>query len=311
MPMVRSVARNTGMGLLCLLLALDARPADQQSVQVVSSSAGFPLAKAAVAGYSASGRSQTRVHVESDGTAGAFRRLCRDQADVVVATRSMNFSEKSLCDSAQLELFDTPIARDGVVLVVNVRNNFLKNVTLDELRTVWSQASQRKITRWRQVNSAWPDAPIKLLAPDAASGDAAFFNDSVLGNSMASRTDYMASMLDSVIVKGVARDTNALGYLPLAYYEENRQVVRAVSVAANAGTAGIFPSKESVAQGRYQPLTRSIVLYVNRRSLTRPDVAAFARYFVANGGRLAREAHYVPLAEENYRGGLARIQAAR
>ena len=63
-----------------------------------------------------------------------------------------------------------------------------------------------------------------------------------MGESGKSRTDFMASEDDNVIVMGVARDRNALGYVGMAHYLANQDRLRSVSVVPAAGGCLLYTS---------------------------------------------------------------------
>ncbi len=102
---------------------------------------------------------------------------------------------------------------------------------------MWEPAAQDKIKNWKQVNPAWPDQPLKLFGPGADSGTFDYFTEAINGKSKASRGDYTASEDDNVLVQGVSRDVNALGYFGFAYYIENKDKLKAVPIAPAAGQA--------------------------------------------------------------------------
>jgi phosphate transport system substrate-binding protein len=64
----------------------------------------------------------------------------------------------------------------------------------------------------------------------------------------------------------------------------------------------VAPSRATIQSGAYQPLARPVFVYVNARSLDRPDVRAFLEYYVTHVTELANDVGYVPLD--------ARVQAA-
>ena len=57
---------------------------------------------------------------------------------------------------------------------------------------------------------------------------------------------------------------------------------------------------ETVLDGSYQPLARPIFVYVNAKSLERPEVKKFVEYYMTHGSKLAREVKYVPLPDKAY-----------
>jgi phosphate transport system substrate-binding protein len=184
--------------------------------------------------------------------------------------------------------------------VINPKNAFLKQITVDELRKIWEPGAQGKVTRWNQVNPQWPDQPIKLFGPGADSGTFDYFTEAVVGKSKSSRGDFTASEDDNVLVQGVAQDTGALGYFGFAYYAENMSRLKAVPVMGKGAKAAVGPSMESVLNGSYQPLSRPIFIYVNEKSYQKPEVREFVEYYLKNGSKLAKEVKYVPLPDLAY-----------
>jgi phosphate transport system substrate-binding protein len=164
---------------------------------------------------------------------------------------------------------------------------------------MWEPAAQGKVTKWNQVNPAWPDAPLKLFGPGADSGTFDYFTEAVVGKAKASRGDFTASEDDNVLVQGVARDVNALGYFGYAYYAENQDKLKAVPIVNPQGQA-VAPSFDSVVRGTYQPLSRPIFIYVNAKSLGKPEVKEFAEFYMKNAAKLAKEVKYVPLPDNAY-----------
>jgi phosphate transport system substrate-binding protein len=202
------------------------------------------------------------------------------------------------------------VAFDALTVVINPKNGFVKQLTLAEMKKMWEPAAQGKVTRWNQVNPAWPDAPMKLFGPGADSGTFDYFTEAVVGKAKSSRGDFTASEDDNVLVQGVARDVNGLGYFGYAYYIENKDKLKAVPIVNEKGQA-VEPSMEAVLKGSYSPLARPIFIYVNAKALERPEVREFAEYYMKNGGKLAREVKYVPLPESAYQTAWQHVQKGK
>jgi phosphate transport system substrate-binding protein len=62
----------------------------------------------------------------------------------------------------------------------------------------------------------------------------------------------------------------------------------------------VLPSVENVLAAKYNPLTRPLFIYVNKKSAERPEVKAFVEFYLNNAGEKATETHYVRLPEEAY-----------
>ncbi|HEV8259919.1 MAG TPA: substrate-binding domain-containing protein, partial [Burkholderiales bacterium] len=178
-------------------------------------------------------------------------------------------------------------------------NKWAQTLTVADLRKMWEPAAQGKVKTWKQVNPAWPDQALKLFGPGADSGTFDYFTEAVNGKAKSSRGDFTASEDDNVLVQGVSRDVNALGYFGFAYYVENKDKLRAARIADKAGQ-GVEPSFETVINGTYQPLARPIFIYINSKSLERPEVREFVEFYMNNAEALVREVKYVPLPAKAY-----------
>ncbi|MFM8546737.1 MAG: substrate-binding domain-containing protein, partial [Betaproteobacteria bacterium] len=189
----------------------------------------------------------------------------------------------------------------------NPRNTWLQSITVDELKKIWEPAAQGKITRWNQVNPAWPDAPMKLFGAGSDSGTFDYFTEAINGKSKASRGDFTASEDDNVLVQGVSQDVNALGYFGYAYFAENANKLKALPIIEKAGKPAVGPSEASVLDGSYQPLSRPIFIYVSVKSLAKPEVKQFAEYYMKHASKIAKEVKYVPLPDKAYTVGLENI----
>jgi phosphate transport system substrate-binding protein len=63
----------------------------------------------------------------------------------------------------------------------------------------------------------------------------------------------------------------------------------------------VGPSKETVINGSYAPLSRPLFIYVNKSAAkTRPEVKAFVEYYLKNAAKLSEEVKYVSLPPKAY-----------
>jgi phosphate transport system substrate-binding protein len=154
--------------------------------------------------------------------------------------------------------------------------------------------------KWSDVNPAWPNEKLVLFGPGADSGTFDYFTDAINGKEKASRGDFTASEDDNVLVQGVSGDKYALGYFGLAYYVENKDKLNAVQIVNKGATKSVSPSLETVMDGTYQPLARPIFIYVNAKSMEKPEVKEFVNFYLKNTPKLVREVGYVPLGEQHY-----------
>lgn len=295
--------------LLAVALAA-AAPAHAQIVKVDGSSTVFPITEAVAEDFQKLKKGAIRVTVGISGTGGGFKKFCRDEIDVSGASRPIAKKEMDDCKAAGIGFYELPVAFDALTVVVNPKNAFLKQLTIAELKKMWEPAAQGKVMRWTQVNASWPDRPMNLFGPGADSGTFDYFTEAVVGKAKSSRGDFTASEDDNVLVQGVSRDTNALGYFGFAYYVENKDKLRAVPVVNEKGEA-VTPSLEAVAKGTYSPLARPIFIYVSAKSLGKPEVKEFVQYYMTHGAKLAKEVKYVPLPASAYKTAWEHVQKGK
>ena len=282
-------------GTLCTVAPL----AHAQLVKIDGSSTVFPITEAMAEDFQKSTKGKVKVTVGISGTGGGFKKFCRGETDISDASRPILRKEMDDCKAAGVQYIELPVAYDALTVVIHPDNKWAQTLTVAELRKMWESGSQGKVKTWKQVNPAWPDQPLKLFGPGADSGTFDYFTEAVNGKAKSSRGDFTASEDDNVLVQGVSRDINALGYFGFAYYVENKDKLRAVKIVDKAGP-GVEPSFETVINGSYQPLARPIFIYVNAKSLERPEVKEFVEFYMKSAETLVREVKYVPLPAKAY-----------
>jgi phosphate transport system substrate-binding protein len=280
--------------------AFGAQAASPATIKIDGSSTVFPVTEAVAEDFQKIKKGAVRVTVGISGTGGGFKKFCRGETDLSDASRPILKAEMEECRKNGISYLEMPIAYDALTVVVNPKNTFVKSMTVAELKRIWEPGAQGKITHWNQVNPAWPNAPIKLFGAGSDSGTFDYFTEAITGKAKASRGDYTASEDDNVLVQGVQRDVNALGYFGYSYYIENRDKLRAVPIVEKEGKPAVAPSLESVVNGTYQPLARPIFIYVNTKAAERAEVKEFVDYYNRNGEKLAKEVKYVPLPAQAY-----------
>jgi len=228
------------------------------------------------------------VTVAVSGTGGGFKKFLNEEIDMANASRPISEKEVGQASEKGLEFVELPVAFDGLTVVVNPKNTWCDDLTVDELKKIWEPGS--KINNWNQVRVGFPDVPLKLYGAGTDSGTFDYFTLAINGEEKASRTDYQSSEDDNVLVQGVAGDEGALGYFGYAYYEQSKDKLKALKVN------GVAPSAETIADGTYQPLSRPLFLYLNKVKAT-PAVTAFANYILDNP-ELVASTGYIPFPED-------------
>lgn len=281
----------------------EAAPSGRQArsavISIDGSSTVFPISEAIAEEFQMANRG-LRVTVGVAGTGGGMKKFCRGEIDIANASRPIQKEEMAACEAAGIRYYELPVAYDALTVVVNPGNDWVQDISIEELRRIWEPAAQGTVTRWNQVNPEWPDRPINLYGAGADSGTFDYFTEVVTGKAKSSRGDYTASEDDNVLVQGVANDINALGYFGFAFYVDNRDKVRSLAIEPGEGQPAIQPSVESVIDGSYMPLARPMFIYVSEKAYQRDEVRQFLDFYLGNVGRLAGEVNYVPLPPEAY-----------
>ncbi len=272
-------------------------------VTIDGSSTVFPISEAMAEEFQIAQDGAVRVTVGISGTGGGFKKFCGGETDISDASRSIKDSELELCRENGIEPIELNVAWDGLTVVRNPANDWATCMTVDELKRIWQPGST--ITSWNQVRDSWPDEEIVLYGPDTDSGTFDYFTEAIAGESGASRDDYTASADDNVLVVGVTGDAPSLGYFGFAYYEESSD--RLESVAVDNGNGCVSPTRQTIEDGSYAPLSRPMFIYVKEQSLQRPEVAAFVRFYLENAPVLVPEVGYVPLGGSAYTDALASL----
>jgi len=282
-----------------IFLVPAAHAAKDKVIRIDGSSTVYPITEAVAEDFQNS--TKTKVTVGISGTGGGFKKFCRGETDISGASRPILKKEMDACKEAGIQYIELPVAYDALTVVVNPKNDFIKSMTVEELNKMWRPEAQGKIKTWNQVNPAWPNKPIKLFGAGADSGTFDYFTEAIVGKAKSSRGDFTASEDDNVLVQGVANDVGAIGYFGYAYYEENKDKLRAVPIMHKAGSPAVAPAPETVMNGTYQPLSRPIFIYVNATAAAfKPEVRAFVDYYLANAPKLVQEVKYVPLPADEY-----------
>ena len=265
------------------------------SIKLDGSSTVFPISEAMAEEFGTANRS-VRVTVGISGTGGGFKKFARNEIDISNASRPMKEIEIQQAKQNNIKYFEIPIAHDGLSIVVNKKNSFANELTLNQLKLIWSKNS--KVRTWKDLNPAWPNKTIKLYGPGPDSGTFDYFKEAVLGDDNV-RPDYVATEDDNVVVKGVSGDEFAIGYFGFAYYIENQEHLKAVAIAKTDKAPMLVPTEKNILNGSYA-LSRPVYIYVNHKSAQKKEVNEFIKFYIKNAPKLVPQTGYVPLPQESY-----------
>ena len=247
------------------------------AIAIDGSSTVYPVTEAVAEEFQIA-NPDTRVTVGVSGTGGGFTKFCVSDTDISGASRPIKDNERELCAENGVEFIELRVGLDGLAVVKNKDNNYLNDLSMDQLAKVWGPASEDSVMKWSQVDSSFPSEDIDLYGPGTDSGTFDFFTEEVNGEGGASRGDYTPSEDDNVLVTGIAGNEHSMGYFGYAYYAENMDVLGIVKVN------GVTPSNETVSNGSYA-LSRPLYIYVSINSLQKKEqVLEFVRYYLSDEG---------------------------
>jgi len=263
------------------------------TINIDGSSTVAPLSEAAAELFQEQ-NSGVRVTVGTSGTGGGFEKFCAGETDISDASRAIEADETAACASKGIKYEEVQVANDGLSVVVNNQNTWANCLTTTQLKAIWDKGS--KVNNWNQVDPSFPNEPLKLFGAGTDSGTFDYFTNAINGEEGRSRSDYSATEDDNVTVTGVSGTKGGLGYFGLSYLQENQGKVKGVQV--DGGSGCVAPSTETVQDGSYTPLSRPLFIYPSDKALERPEVKAFLDFYVNNYQKIAEEALFVPLTEE-------------
>lgn len=270
-----------------------------QSIKIDGSSTVYPITQAVAEKFKAGDKKTADITVNFSGTTGGFRKFCERKTDISNASRPIQSDEMLMCNRYNVRYIELPIAFDALTVVVNKDNNWIENITIAELKKIWEPTAQGKIERWSQVRAGLPDKPINLFGAGKDSGTFDYFTEAIIGQEDVSRTDYVKSEDDDILVQGVSQDPNALGYFGFAYYEKRASELKALAI--DSGKGPVMPSHETVVNAQYQPLARPLFIYVNvEKAQNNPVLKDFVEFYLNNAEQIVEEVGYIPLTEEHY-----------
>lgn len=253
------------------------------------SSTVFPLAEAVAERFIDEGYSGN-ITIDSIGSGAGFSRFCEaGETDISNASRPIRDSEVESCQAIDRDPIEFRVGTDALAVVVSSDNDFVDNLTFAELQAIFSTAEN-----WSDVRSEWPDEPIQLFIPGTDSGTFDYFVEEVFEEDpepMLS-ADPQMSEDDNVLVQGVSASPYAIGFFGYAYYQENQDILQALSIE------GVEPSAESVDNNTY-PLARPLFIYSDCSVMNdKPQVNDYINYFLTNVNEVINEVGYFPASDD-------------
>ena len=275
----------------CGLLLAGCTPVGDDPIRVTGSATVAPVTAHMAL------KTRTAIEQTSEGTLDGFGRFCRGESQINNASVPIPREQQELCAENDVEFIELPVAVDSLSVVRNSANGTVRDLTMEELRKIWSPGSE--ISTWADIRPEWPEEEIVLVGRGAGSGTFDYFSEAVTGQAGSLREDYRTTDDIEELTRWIAADRNALGFMGVGNYlasdEGHRNVMATVSVD------GAQPTLAGVQDGTYRALTRPLFLYVSVAALEeREDVREFIGTYLDKVHDELPLVYYYRLPDEAY-----------
>jgi len=268
--------------------------ADARVLKIDGSSTVYPITSGIIERYKQE-FDNLKFDVAVSGTGGGFKKFVQKETDINNASRSIKDAEEELCENNGIAYTEYEIAYDGIAIVINKENDWVDNLTVEELTRIWVTDG---VTNWSDIKPGWPEEPIKLYGPGDESGTHDYFMSAIIPDTLSMRDDYVKSENDNLLVTGISNNKHSLGFFGLAYFEKNKDDLKLVPI--DNGDGPVLPTPETVGSGKYKPLARPLFIYVNDDFGNSEDGKTFINFYFQNVGEIANQVGYVSLPPNNY-----------
>jgi len=293
---------------ILMLVAGAAAAESRQEVHVVGSSTLYPFVAVVAEAFAGTTDNEAPV-IEATGTGGGFKLFCAglglNTPDIVTASRPMTADEEALCAANGVgEIARYTIGFGGVAVVGGRQAGTKRTGTMNlTRRQLWLALSKtvpvggklvaNPYTRWRQIDPALPDRPIRIYGPPPTSGTRDIFAEVVMEGGCSAfrnvqdlatperreicehfREDGVfveAGENDDLAVRRISGDSESMGIVGYNALRRHAHLIVGIPLE------GVRPDLETIASGSY-PVSRQLSLYVKNAHLdTVPSLAAFVR----------------------------------
>jgi phosphate transport system substrate-binding protein len=283
-------------------LAMYAPDAVSGDIVTAGSSTVFPLTERMKQRFEEEGFTGN-LTVDSIGSGAGIERFCvAGETDIANSSRAMRDTEIESCAGIGRTVTEFQIGIDALAVTVSAENDFVTDLTLEELALIYSTA-----TNWSDVRPEWPAEPILRFSPGTDSGTFDYFVEAVMTPTLDDETteDFnegeqailnsagtQFSEDDNVLVQGVEGSPYAIGYFGYAYFQENQGSLKALSIN------GIEPNAETAESGEY-PISRPLFIYSSTEIMQeKPQVSAFIYFYITHVADEILDVGYFPVSED-------------
>jgi len=260
-----------------------------EAIVAAGSSTVFPLTEAIAERWGNEGGQAPTI--DSIGTGGGFERFCEAaESDIANASRPIKEEEAAACEQNGRPAIEFRVGTDALVVAVSSENDFLEDVTAEQLAQIFTTA-----TNWSDIDPSFPNEAIQRFTPGTDSGTFDYFVEEILEDDpepLLRAANLQQSEDDNVLVQGIEGSPNAIGFFGFAYFQENEERLKAIAID------GVEPNAETAESNEY-PLSRPLFIYSAESVMQeKPAVAAFINFYLTNVNEEIEAVGYFPASEE-------------
>ena len=231
------------------------------------------------------------ITIDSIGSGAGFERFCEaGETDVANASRPIKDSEIEACNAIGRNPIEFRVGTDALAVTVSKDNDFVTDVTLEELALIFSSAET-----WADVRADWPAEPIQRFIPGTDSGTFDYFVEEVFEKEeepILAASNLQLSEDDNVLVRGIEGSPYAIGFFGYAYYQENADMLHILSLE------GVEANGDNVDNGSY-PLARPLYIYSDATIMQeKSQVADFINFYLTTVNDEVVDVGYFPASED-------------
>ena len=280
------------------------------SVVIDGSGTVYPFMAQMAENYMVNEQEDVSVEVGRSGTSAGFKKFLdgKNGTDFNDASRTIKDEEKAQAEELGIEVQELKVALDGLTFVINSDNDWAKELTADEIKSIFLASGEKK--NWSDVRADFPNEPIVTMGPNENHGTYEFFWEKVLDeqdlvDNINLQQEY------STLVDLVSKDKNAIAFFGYGYYESNKDKLQAVSV--DFGNGPVAPAADTIGESEefaYSEFTRPVFTYLNTAmAKEKPQVLDYAIYTMENANEVAAETGFAPLPEEEIQASVDALKA--
>lgn len=261
---------------------------DDEQIAGEGSSTVFPILNLLVEDFNAD--HGIAVELGGNGTGSGFSALIDGTAQFANASRGIEQEEIDALEDGGVEWTEFLVATDGLTVAVNPANDFVEDLTFDELKMIYSGQAEN----WSDVREEFPEEPITAYGPDQSHGTHDFFNEEVMDEE-----GVQGQLIQDTnqVVSSVVGDQNAIGFFGYSFYQANQDSLKPVSITGPDSEEAVEPTFDNVMNFSY-PLSRPLYVYASNAALEENETFhTFMEYTLLNSQSAAEEVGYVPLED--------------